>query len=94
MQSVVEKNNVDAIVSQIAVLSQMEEIYLKRMGRNVFEQQIVNLMGKMPGMEKVTAPQQEGQSPRDTPLVNEQGSEWGSVDDSDDVDDSMLSSWS
>jgi hypothetical protein len=85
MQSVVEKNNVDAIVSQIAVLSQMEEIYLKRMGRNVFEQQIVNLMGKMPGMEKVTAPQQELDTPQDTPQVNEHGNDWGS-DDCDDVD--------
>ena len=86
MQSVVEKNNVDAIVSQIAVMRQMEEIYVKRMGRDVFEQQIVNLMGKMPGMEKVTAPQQEVDTPRDTPLVNERGNDWGS-DDSDDVDD-------
>ncbi len=32
MQSVVEKNNVDAIVSQIAVMRQMEEICVKRMG--------------------------------------------------------------
>jgi len=87
MQSVVEKNNVDAIVAQIAVMRQMEEIYVRRMGRDAFEQQIVNLMGKMPGMEKVTAPQQEVVStPVDTPRIgNENGKEGGrAADDSDD----------
>jgi uncharacterized protein YlbG (UPF0298 family) len=86
MQSVVEKNNVDAIVSQIAVMRQMEEIYVKRMGRDVFEQQIVNLMGKMPGMEKVAEPQPEKYSPQDTPLGMKRGNDWES-DDEDIISD-------
>ena len=84
--NLVKKNNVDAIVSQIVVMRQMEEIYVKRMGRNVFEQQIVNLMGKMPGMEKVTAPQPEKDSPQDTPLVMKRGNDWES-DDEDIISD-------
>ena len=47
----------DAIVSQIAVMHQTEDLYVKRMGREKFEQQMVNLVNQMPGMEKVQAHQ-------------------------------------
>ena len=57
MRSVIDKNRVDAIVSQIAVMRQTEDLYVKRMGREKFEQQMVNLVNQMPGMEKVQAHQ-------------------------------------
>ncbi len=38
-------------------------------------------MGKMPGMEKVTAPQPEKDSPQDTPLVMKRGNHWESDDE-------------
>jgi len=57
MRSVIDKNRVDAIVSQIAVMHQTEDLYVKRMGREKFEQQMVNLVNQIPGMEKVQAHQ-------------------------------------
>jgi len=53
----IDKNRVDVIVLQIAVMCQTEDLYVKRMGREKFEQQMVNLVNQMPGMEKVQAHQ-------------------------------------
>lgn len=50
MRSVIDKNKVDAIMSQIAVMKQMEDVYVSRLGRNEFERQLVHLANQMPGM--------------------------------------------
>ena len=60
MQSVIDKNRVDAILLQIVVMHQTGDLYVKSMGREKFEQQMVNLVNQMPGMEKVQAHQGDG----------------------------------
>ncbi len=55
MQSVIDKNKVEAITAQIALVRQLEDVYFSRMGRDRYELQLVNLVNQMPGM---IAPQQ------------------------------------
>ena len=50
MRSVIDKNRVDAIMSQISVMRGLEEIYISRMGREEYERRLVNLVNQMPGM--------------------------------------------
>ena len=50
MRSVIDKNRVDAIMSQISVMRGLEEIYVGRMGRDEYERRLVNLANQMPGM--------------------------------------------
>jgi hypothetical protein len=50
MCSVIDKNWVDAIMSQISVMRGLEEIYVGRMGRDEYERRLVNLANQMPGM--------------------------------------------
>jgi hypothetical protein len=50
MHSVIDKNRVDAIMSQISVMHGLEEIYVARMGRDEYERWFVNLVNQMPGM--------------------------------------------
>ena len=50
MRSVIDKNRVDAIMSQISVMRGLEEIYVGRMGREEYERRLVNLVNQMPGM--------------------------------------------
>ena len=50
MRSVIDKNRVDAIMSQISVMRGLEEIYVARMGRDEYERRLVNLANQMPGM--------------------------------------------
>ena len=51
MRSVIDKNRVDAITSQISVMCSLEEIYVARMGREEYEHRLVNLVNQMPGMK-------------------------------------------
>ena len=53
MRSVIDKNRVDAIMTQITVMRSLEEVYVKRLGRDEYERQLVNLANQMPG--KTTA---------------------------------------
>ena len=50
MRSVIDKNRVDAITSQISVMRSLEDIYVARMGREEYERRLVNLVNQMPGM--------------------------------------------
>ena len=54
MRSVIDKNKVDAIMSQISVMRGLEEIYVNRMGREEYERRLVNLANQMPGMLELT----------------------------------------
>jgi hypothetical protein len=54
MRSVIDKNRVDAIMSQISVMCGLEEIYVGRMGREEYERRLVNLVNQMPGMIEQT----------------------------------------
>ena len=54
MRSVIDKNRVDAIMSQISVMRGLEEIYVGRMGREEYERRLVNLVNQMPGMIEKT----------------------------------------
>ena len=54
MRSVIDKNRVDAIMSQISVMRGLEEIYVGRMGRDEYERWLVNLANQMPGMMEQT----------------------------------------
>ena len=56
MRSVIDKNRVDAIMSQISVMRGLEEVYVGRMGRNEYKRLLVNLANQMPGMmEEMTS---------------------------------------
>jgi hypothetical protein len=50
MRSVIDKNRVDAIMSQISVMRSLEEIYVGRMGRDEYERRLVGLANQMPGL--------------------------------------------
>ena len=54
IRSVIDKNRVDAIMSQISVMRGLEEIYIGRMGRDEYECRLVNLANQMPGMMEQT----------------------------------------
>ncbi len=54
LQSVVKKNQVDAIVSQIDVMQRMKDVYVKIMGQEKYDEKIVTLMNQMPGMDRST----------------------------------------
>jgi hypothetical protein len=54
MRSVIDKNKVDAIMSQISVMCGLEEIHVGRMGRDEYECRLVNLANQMPGMMEQT----------------------------------------
>ena len=54
MRSVIDKNRVDAIMSQISVMRGLEEIYVGRMGRDEYERRLVDLANQMPGMMEQT----------------------------------------
>jgi uncharacterized protein YlbG (UPF0298 family) len=54
MRSVIDKNRVDAIMSQISVMRGLEEIYVGRMGRDEYERRLVDLVNQMPGMMEQT----------------------------------------
>ena len=50
MPSVIDKNKVEAINTQISVMRQLEDVYVSRMGRDRYELQLVNLVNQMLGM--------------------------------------------
>jgi uncharacterized protein YlbG (UPF0298 family) len=52
LQLVVQKNQVDAIVSQIDVIHRIKEVYVKIMGQEKYDEKIVALMNQMPGMDR------------------------------------------
>jgi uncharacterized protein YlbG (UPF0298 family) len=54
MRSVIDKNRVDAIMSQISVMRSLEDIYVGRMGRDEYERRLVGLANQMPGLMEQT----------------------------------------
>ncbi len=50
MRSQVEKNLVESIVSQINVMRQNEEIYTSMLGKTKYQEKIVQLINKLPGL--------------------------------------------
>ena len=52
LQSVVKKNHMDAIVSQIDVMQRMKDVYVKIMGQERYDEKIVTLMNQMPGVDR------------------------------------------
>jgi hypothetical protein len=52
LQSMVEKSQVDAIVSQIDVMQRIKDVYMKIMGQEKYDKKIVALMKQMPGMDR------------------------------------------
>jgi len=56
MRSVIDKNRVDALMTQISVMRSLEEVYINRLGRDEYERQIVNLANQMPGMTAIETP--------------------------------------
>ncbi len=56
MHSVIDKNRVDALMTQISVMRSLEEVYINRLGRDEYERQIVNLANQMPRMTAIQTP--------------------------------------
>ena len=52
IQSLIEKNKVDALVAQINMLKQMEDVYVGTMGQEKYNEKVVHLMNQMPGMDE------------------------------------------
>jgi hypothetical protein len=50
MRSVIEKNRIDSIERQISVMERLEKVYVKRMGRETYESQLLHLVNQLPGM--------------------------------------------
>jgi hypothetical protein len=50
MRSVIEKNRIDSIERQISVMERLEKVYVKRMGRETYECQLLHLVNQLPGM--------------------------------------------
>ncbi len=50
MRSVINKNRIDAIERQISVMQSLENVYVKRMGREAYERQLLHLVNQLPGM--------------------------------------------
>ena len=46
----IDKNKVDAIMSQMSVMRQLEDVYVNKLGRDEYECQLVQLANQMPGM--------------------------------------------
>ncbi len=50
MRSVIEKNRINSIERQISVMQRLENVYVKRMGRESYERQLLHLVNQLPGM--------------------------------------------
>jgi hypothetical protein len=50
MRSVIEKNRIDSIERQISVMQRLENVYVKRMARELYECQLLHLVNQLPGM--------------------------------------------
>ena len=50
MRSVIEKNRIDSIEQLISVMQSLENVYVKRMGRESYEHQLLHLVNQLPGM--------------------------------------------
>ena len=50
MRSVINKNRIDTIERQISVMQSLENVYVKRMGRESYERQLLHLVNQLPGM--------------------------------------------
>ena len=46
----IEKNRIDSIERQISVMERLEKVYVKRMGRETYECQLLHLVNQLPGM--------------------------------------------
>ncbi len=53
MRLVIDKNRVNAILTQITVMCSLKEVYVNRLGRDEYEHQLVNLANQMPEMTAV-----------------------------------------
>jgi hypothetical protein len=51
MRLQLENNKVDAIVKQVEVMEKMRDVYVKSMGVDKYEEQIVHLMSQLPNLE-------------------------------------------
>jgi hypothetical protein len=52
LQSVVKKNQVDEIISQMDVMQRMKDMHVKIMGQEKYDEKIVPLMNQIPGMDR------------------------------------------
>ena len=50
MRSVIDKNKVETKMNEITVMRQLEEVYVRSMGKEAYEEQLVHLANQMPGM--------------------------------------------
>ena len=50
MHSVIDKNKIDSIERQILVMQSLKNVYVKRMGRESYERQLLHLVNQLPGM--------------------------------------------
>ncbi len=80
MRSQVAKNQIDAIVQQIKVMRENEEILVRVHGKKEYDRMIAALVIKMPGVEQVVSPKQP-------PLVDLMYTPSSRGDDDDDVGD-------
>ena len=80
MRSQVAKNQIDAIVQQIKVMRENEEILVGVHGKKEYDRMIAALVIKMPGVEQVV-------SRKKPPLVDLMQTPTSGDDDDDDDDD-------
>ena len=59
MRSLIDKNKVDALVSQMNMLQQMKDVYVGMMGQEKYQAKLVHLMNQMPGMDE-ESPEEPG----------------------------------
>ena len=50
MCSVINKNRIDVIERQISVMQSLDNVYVKRMGREAYKRQLLHLVNQLPGM--------------------------------------------
>ncbi len=50
MISVIEKNRVDSIEQKIVIMQKLEQVYVRRYGREWYKKQLMNLVNQFPGM--------------------------------------------
>jgi uncharacterized protein YlbG (UPF0298 family) len=59
MRSLIDKNKVDALVSQMNMLQQMKDVNVGIMGQEKYQAKLVHLMNQMPGMDE-KSPEEPG----------------------------------
>ena len=92
MRSQVAKNQIDAIVQQIKVMRENEEILVNVHGKKEYDRMIAALVIKMPGIEQVVSRKQPPlvdlmQTPDDDDNDNDDNEDNDDNDDNDDEND-------